>query len=135
MVREALDSAHAVQCGPRSTARGRSCRGIEGRGVSGPVESRGRNVLVYACPLVLAEARPILGDACLENLVASLIVGGRLTRRPIAGVELRRGERFVRPKDRPWVAVVRRGPGRIVHSRTRSCWHVVRIFVAPGDAS
>jgi hypothetical protein len=76
---------------------------------------RGRRALVYATLAVLEEARPLIGDVCLEVAVARAIdQGDRLSRQPIDGVELRPGERFVRPLDQPsgWVAVVRRGAGR-----------------------
>jgi hypothetical protein len=86
-------------------------------------------VLVFAAAPVLREAERIIGrDVCLECLVARAIDRGQARRIARPGEpRLREGEYVVQPFDCDWVAVVSRGPGRIVTERQPQAWHVQRV--------
>jgi hypothetical protein len=88
-----------------------------------------RAALVFAPAHVIDAARPVIGEqTCLEQHVARAIARGQVSATPRENEpRLRRGERLVRPFDCSWVAVVTRGPGRLVRDRQPQAWHVVRV--------
>jgi hypothetical protein len=91
-------------------------------------------MLVYASPRVLADARSIVGEGVvIEELVARAIQVA--LRRRIDGIELSLspGERVARPLGARWIAVVKRGPGRLVRRRPKSCWTIIRVVALPDD--
>jgi hypothetical protein len=85
-------------------------------------------VLVFAARPVLDAARAVIGDTCLECVVAHAIRNGQARRVARLGEpSLARHEYVVQPFDCSWVAVVTRGPGRLVTNRQPPAWHVMRV--------